>query len=1666
WRGCVLLSLLLVVVGSVRSLKYSITTTWNGDPITRQPPVNLTLTASPDGRFLYLDIVAPFFNDPPQPDSPPGQPFFGLWDYEVVEAFFLNDQNQYVEVEVCPWGQHIVLLLSGQRVTIRHSLPLTVTTQRTADTWTGRANIPVSYLPETVTKFNAYAIHGSGSERVYQSLYPADHNTTAPDFHALQYFHPIDLSSLLPNQSQAPMSQLWQDSLEGMFRYQITTTWDSKPLSSTPVELTLQGFEAGVELNVTAPFYDDPAPSGTPGKPFYGLWDYEVVEMFFLNDNEEYLEVELGPWGEHLLLLLKGQRNTIKHSLPLDYVVTERTDPSPTGVPGTWKGSAMIPPGYFPPNVTRMNAYAIHGVDSKREYQALYPAPTNNPNYTQPDFHRLELFRAIDFEYQVTDNSQYSQMWLDAIGSGATTPAPRTEAEAEVAAVTVLGVEDTAEPATPLPTTMEPTTYEELDNEMTTVEPTTIIPVTIPVPEKEVNTLTSPAPQAKPRRRPPQPQKIDFTVPRLEVPTFSIQHAKQRPRPVPTPQLVRRRGESSVTRVRVPQRTSQLHTGTRRTQMVTRRRGQVATQSPVSPPQQQDVLIPNQNRFHVPGSQSTFQQHHEELHDQQQSNSETSVTKEDQVHDEFFRPQEGQFQSERNSQDHSPQADQEIPQTESFQSSHSQFQDEQTSPEESVGPDQGQLPVDQPTQDDKVQLTTGHSEDQETSQDDPVQPQEIPFEGRQNPHVGFQPDQGQFQDHRRPQDNPFQQGQGQFQDPRRPQHDSSQQGQGQFQDRRRPQHDSSQRGQVQFQDHRRPQHDSVPHDQGQFQDRRPQHDTQQDQGQFQDRRPPQHTQQDQGQFQDRRPPQHTQQGQGQFQDRRPPHDTQQDQGQFQDRRPPHDTQQGQGQFQDRRPPQHTQQDQGQFQDQFEDPREPQDPELHHEPGTSTSINLPAAPDLETAIMEAVVTLAEESPALPPAHPICFQPGLVGDSEKCWVFHECVLSNNTWEVYSWKCMRGHVFDDVSVDCVRGRNLPTAIFGESYEVPSVLTSLTPGHIVILAVKNNADQNMTPSPISLFHLPLPPLLPSHSSTSPCNPLPPSHSPAPPTPPSPISLPSSPNPHFPYLTLHLPLPPLPPSHSPAPQPPPSHSPAPPTPSIPLSHTPTLHHQNDAAQNLTPTCRRLLYRLGVNSAGALEKRESLAWVATLGTRVWGEAMSLDVEDEVGMVWAAGVVLDVLVPRVVLDTTCFSTSKDPLEAARARFCQMYDGYGDLCSCPDLAPLTYPELELKDSAISDVPLVVLASNRPTYLYRCLLTLLRQPGSSVNRMLVVVDGRHTQVALLLQLLKVPYEEHNAWGVTVGARISDHYRHALTRALARFPHAPKVIMLEEDLLASPDFFSYFHQTHWLLDKDPSLCCVSAWSDLGSLHIAHDPRLLRRLEVLPGLGWMAARHTIKELLTKWPAPQEDHDWDIWVRQVSVLGGRECVVPDVTRTFHIGLSGSHAAGLLHTAFFALKPLPATPNIPLLGVDRMLLSVFEEDLYGVLEDEVWYLHPSVHPCHSQYLSRTVKDRPVVIFVEMNSSYDYYAWKILARCLGVWDLDTRGHHRGLFRFYFYDTEVIVIGYPFSDYSYLMSPGLPLLRMNGSNDVSELDMLALTHRARFRRPRLEKLAPYLDVPMPVF
>lgn len=54
-----------------------------------------------------------------------------------------------------------------------------------------------------------------------------------------------------------------------------------------------------------------------------------------------------------------------------------------------WHGIARIPKSYFPPNVNMINAYAIHGSNESRIYEALYPVPEGHFDY--PDLYVLFL---------------------------------------------------------------------------------------------------------------------------------------------------------------------------------------------------------------------------------------------------------------------------------------------------------------------------------------------------------------------------------------------------------------------------------------------------------------------------------------------------------------------------------------------------------------------------------------------------------------------------------------------------------------------------------------------------------------------------------------------------------------------------------------------------------------------------------------------------------------------------------------------------------------------------------------------------------------------------------------------------------------------------------------------------------------------------------------------------------------------------------------------------------------------------------------------------------------------------------------------------------------------------------------------------------------------------
>lgn len=95
------MAFLLSFLNMVNKLELSIEKTWDDQPV-NHPPAKLILGQDPENpNFLNIHIKAHFFNDPAKPSEKQGD-FFNLWDYEVVEAFFLSDSGKYLELEFGP----------------------------------------------------------------------------------------------------------------------------------------------------------------------------------------------------------------------------------------------------------------------------------------------------------------------------------------------------------------------------------------------------------------------------------------------------------------------------------------------------------------------------------------------------------------------------------------------------------------------------------------------------------------------------------------------------------------------------------------------------------------------------------------------------------------------------------------------------------------------------------------------------------------------------------------------------------------------------------------------------------------------------------------------------------------------------------------------------------------------------------------------------------------------------------------------------------------------------------------------------------------------------------------------------------------------------------------------------------------------------------------------------------------------------------------------------------------------------------------------------------------------------------------------------------------------------------------------------------------------------
>nr|XP_020142061.1 LOW QUALITY PROTEIN: protein O-linked-mannose beta-1,2-N-acetylglucosaminyltransferase 1-like [Microcebus murinus] len=462
---------------------------------------------------------------------------------------------------------------------------------------------------------------------------------------------------------------------------------------------------------------------------------------------------------------------------------------------------------------------------------------------------------------------------------------------------------------------------------------------------------------------------------------------------------------------------------------------------------------------------------------------------------------------------------------------------------------------------------------------------------------------------------------------------------------------------------------------------------------------------------------------------------------------------------------------------------------------------------------------------------------------------------------------------------------------------------------------------------------------------------------------------------------------------------------------------KDEGSFHLKDTAKALLRSLGSQAGPALGWRDTWAFVGRKGGPVLGEKHS---KSPALSSWGDPVLLKTDVPLSSAEEADCHWADTELNRRRRRFCSKVEGSGSVCSCKDPTPIEFIPDPLPDNKVLNVPVAVIAGNRPNYLYRMLRSLLSAQGVSPQMITVFIHGYYEKPMDVVALFGLRGIQHTPISIK-NARVSQHYKASLTATFNLFPEAKFAVVLEEDLNIAVDFFSFLSQSIHLLEEDGSLYCISAWNDQGYEHTAEDPALLYRVETMPGLGWVLRKSLYKEELEpKWPTPEKLWDWDMWMRMPEQRRGRECIIPDVSRSYHFGIVGLNMNGYFHEAYFKKHKFNTVPGVQLRNVDSLKKEAYEVEIHRLLS-EAEVLDHSRNPCEDSFLPDT-EGHTYVAFIQMEKDDDFTTWTQLAKCLHIWDLDVRGNHRGLWRLFWKKNHFLVVGVPASPYSVKKPPSV--------------------------------------------
>ena len=88
-------------------------------------------------------------------------------------------------------------------------------------------------------------------------------------------------------------------------------------------------------------------------------------------------------------------------------------------------------------------------------------------------------------------------------------------------------------------------------------------------------------------------------------------------------------------------------------------------------------------------------------------------------------------------------------------------------------------------------------------------------------------------------------------------------------------------------------------------------------------------------------------------------------------------------------------------------------------------------------------------------------------------------------------------------------------------------------------------------------------------------------------------------------------------------------------------------------------------------------------------------------------------------------------------------------------------------------------------------------------------------------------------------------------------------------------------------------------------------------------------ELEPKWPTPDKFWDWDMWMRLPENRLDRECIIPDISRTYHFGSKGLNMHPYFQEMYFKKHALNTEMNVRF-DVEKLRKDNYEKEVERLL----------------------------------------------------------------------------------------------------------------------------------------